>query len=396
MPQLATRHRTALRLQEAGEGPLDRRATWTELFFDLVFVVAIAQLADALHADVSVRGAAVFAGLFVPVWWTWTTYAYAADLFDDDEGAFGAVLVGAMLLVAGMAATIPHAFDGRTAGFVVAYGLLRADLVALYAWAQRTDARLRPLVGPHLVGFTAGGLIFVASLAVPGAARYAVWALAIAVDLITGVLVYVRRGDLPRHLSHMPERFGLFTLIVLGEAIIAVSVGTAQADWAVGSALTAALGFALAAALWRLYFARFDADVFNWALAGGPSERRRSFVFGYGHLPLLAAIAAVGVGVWVAIEEAVRGGPAAHAAPLLGVALAAALLALSAIQSAAPAGLPARVLAGRLAVAALAGALAAVGDGLDSLALMAILAIALVAQTAFEAALDPVGSRAGG
>src|SRR3954471_10389987 len=80
-----------------------------------------------------------------PVWWTWTNYAYVADLFDADEGPFRLVLLGAMLFVGGLAATIPDAFDGETAGFVVAYALLRGDLLLVYAWAWSTDLRLRRL-----------------------------------------------------------------------------------------------------------------------------------------------------------------------------------------------------------------------------------------------------------
>jgi low temperature requirement A protein (LtrA) len=119
-----------LRLQEAGAQPVERHATWTELFFDLVFVVAVAQLASGLRDHLSMDGAIAFVGLFVPVWWTWTTYAYAADLFDADEAAFRAVLLGAMLLVAAPAATVPDAFEGRTVGFVLAYAALRVDLLA--------------------------------------------------------------------------------------------------------------------------------------------------------------------------------------------------------------------------------------------------------------------------
>ncbi|MBO0810378.1 MAG: low temperature requirement protein A, partial [Actinobacteria bacterium] len=311
----------SLRLQEAGESRAERHATWTELFFDLVFVVAVAQLAAGLHGHQTVPGALAFAGLFVPVWWTWTTYAYAADLFDADDGPFRAVLLGAMLLVAALAATIPAAFAGRTGGFVIVYAILRADLLAVYAWAWRSDRALRALVGPHIAGFAAGGIGWLCSLAVAAPGRYLVWAASIAIDLVTGLVAYLRGGDVPRHRSHMPERFALFTLIVLGESIIAVSLGTARSAWAVSSVLTAGLGFVLAALLWWLYFARFDDAVFDWALAGSAAERRRSFVFGYGHLPVLAALAAVGVGVRVAIEQAVAHGPAPRTAPLLGLAV---------------------------------------------------------------------------
>jgi low temperature requirement protein LtrA len=348
-----------LRLQEASEWVSDRHATWTELFFDLVFVVAVAQLAAGLHDHLSLAGAAAFVGLFTPAVWTWTTYACLGDLFDADEGLFRFVLLAAMLLVAGYAATIPSAFEGRSTGYVVAYALLRADIVALYAWAWRSDPQLRVLARKHALGLGAGLVIWLASLALDEPARYAVWALAIACDLATGVAVYGGAADVPRQRSHMPERFGLFTLIVLGESIIAVSVGTAHAHWAAESLLTAAAGFALAAALWWLYFARFDEEVFNWALRGGPDARRRSFVFGYSHLALYPALAAVGVGVNLAIEAAIDPAPGGQAPVVTGVGVAAYLIGLSAIQAAAPRGLAASAVRARAIV--VVGALAVAG-----------------------------------
>jgi low temperature requirement protein LtrA len=186
----------------------------------------------------------------------------------------------------------------------------------------------------------------------------------------------------------MPERFGGFTLIVLGESVIAVSAGTAQAAWAVGSVLTAGLGFMFAAALWWMYFVRFDDDVFNWALAGGLSQRRRAFVFGYGHLTVFAALAAVGVGIRLDIEEAIDGRHAAHAAPVLGTGLLGALIGLSLIQSAAPSGLPSLALAGRSTLAAGAIALAVVGHELRALTLMALIAAPVAAQALLEAMVE--------
>jgi low temperature requirement protein LtrA len=367
-----------LRLQEADEAASERHATWTELFFDLVFVVAVAQLAAGLHDHLSFTGAVAFFGLFVPVWWTWTTYAYIGDLFDADEGMFRFVLLAAMLLVAGFAATIPSAFEGRSDGYVVAYALLRADLVALYAYAWRTDPGLRVLAGKHALGLGLGMAIWLASLAFDEPARYVVWALAIACDLLTGVAVYGGGAEVPRQRSHMPERFGLFTLIVLGESVIAVSVGTIHAEWAAVSLFTAAAGFALAAGLWWLYFARFDDQVFNWALTGGPSARRRSFVYGYGHLVLYPALAAVGVGVKLAIESAIDPSSGGHATVVLGIGLVAYLVSLSAIQAAAPRGLEPRAARARAIVALGALAIAAFGSGLSPALAVALMAGAVV------------------
>jgi low temperature requirement protein LtrA len=354
-----------LRLQEATEEASERHATWTELFFDLVFVVAVAQLAAGLHDHLSLTGVAAFAGLFAPVVWTWTTYAYLGDLFDADEGLFRFVLLAAMLLVAGFAATIPSAFAGRSLGFVIAYALLRADIVALYAWAWRTDPHLRTLARKHTLGLGLGLLVWLASLALDEPARYAVWALAIVCDLLTGVAVYGGEVEVPRQRSHMPERFGLFTLIVLGESIIAVSVGTIHANWAAGSLFTAAAGFGLAAGLWWAYFARFDEDVFNWALRGGADARRRSFVYGYAHLILYPALAAVGVGVKLAIEGAIDPAAGDHAPAVLGFGVAAYMISLSAIQAAAPQGLPRGAACGRASLVVGALVLAACGSHLS-------------------------------
>jgi low temperature requirement protein LtrA len=374
----------SIRLQEAGEKPVERHATWTELFFDLVFVVAVAQLAAGLDRHLSVTGALAFAGLFVPVWWTWTTYAYVADLFDADDGPFRVVLLGAMLLVAALAATIPAAMVGRTGGFVIAYAVLRADLVAVYVWAWHSDRRLRALVGPHIVGFSLGGIVWLSSLAITAPERYVAWGIAIAIDLATGLVAYLRGPDVPRHRSHMPERFGLFALIVLGESVIAVSLETARSSWAAGSIAAAGLGFVLAAVLWWLYFARFDETVFDWALAGGAGERRRAFVFGYGHVLVFAALAAVGVGIRVAIEEAIGGSRATHAAALLGLAVATYLAALSMVQRAAPRGVPTSALAGRAAVAAALVALAILGKNLSALIFVALATIAVLGQAVVE------------
>jgi low temperature requirement protein LtrA len=378
-----------LRLQEVGDREVERHATWTELFFDLVFVVCVAQLATGLHGRPTLAGAATFAALFVPVWWTWTTYAYVADLFDADDVAFRAVLLGAMLLVAAQGATIAAAFDGRTTGFGVAYAILRADLLAVYAWAWRSDPALRRLTGAHFSGFSVGLAVWLAALAFDGPARYVLWGVAIAIDLATGLVAYLRPADVPRHSSHMPERFGLFVLIVLGESVIAVSVGTADAHWALGSAATAALGFVLASALWWLYFARFDGEVFSWALAGGDQARRRSFVFGYGHLPMLAALAAVGVAVKLGIEQAIARGGHPHTAAVLGIALAAYLVSLTAVQRAAPRSLERPAVAGRCALAAGAVLLAVLGDHLGVLELVGLPAAALCAQVALETAVAP-------
>ncbi len=152
--------------------------------------------------------------------------------------------------------------------------------------------------------------------------------------------------------------------------------------------MTATLGFTLVACLWWMYFARFDAEVFDWALAGGLRERRRSFVFGYGHLAVFAALTAVGVGVKLAIEEAIAHGEHPHAAVVLGLGLAVYVLALTGVQRAAPRGVGAAAVAGRGGLVAVALTLAVLGGHVGALALVGIAAGAVVAGTVAEAVFD--------
>ena len=97
----------------------ERHATWLELFFDLVFVVAVAQLADGLGEDPSVHGFLVFAGLFVAVWWAWVGYTFYADRFDTDDPPHRILKIAGMFAEPVLASVIPDAFHGATASFAV-------------------------------------------------------------------------------------------------------------------------------------------------------------------------------------------------------------------------------------------------------------------------------------
>jgi low temperature requirement protein LtrA len=118
-----------LRTLEEGDG---RRASYLELFFDLVFVVAIAQLAHELVVDHSLAGFGTFAGLFLPVFIAWQGFSFYADRFDTDDVLFRGVMLWAMLAIAALAIQIPDVAHGESAGFVVAYVILRSLMVALY------------------------------------------------------------------------------------------------------------------------------------------------------------------------------------------------------------------------------------------------------------------------
>jgi len=135
-PRLRTRGRD---LDEA------RRATWLELFFDLVFVAAVGQLANALAADPTPERFFEFLGLFAPVWWAWMGFTFYANRFDTDDLPYRLLLLAAMFGVAVLATTIPSVFDGATTGFPIAYVAVRVVLLLLYARAARHVAEARAL-----------------------------------------------------------------------------------------------------------------------------------------------------------------------------------------------------------------------------------------------------------
>jgi low temperature requirement protein LtrA len=150
-------------------------------------------------------------------------------------------------------------------------------------------------------GFAAA--LWVLAIFVPEPGRYWVWGLALAVDLATPFVMRKEGAKVPLDASHLPERFGLFTILVLGEAIAAAIVGLGHVHWDVPATVTAILGVLIATSLWWVYFDNLDG--FN-IRRRGTQKNWRPTVWIYAHLPLAAALAAAGVGVEHAIIAAVH------------------------------------------------------------------------------------------
>ena len=375
----------------------ERHASWLELFFDLVFVLAVAELAHYLHAHLTPSGFLGFAFLFLPVWLVWSNFSYYADLFDADGPFYRVVMLAAMLFSIALAVNVYGALDGGSdaVGFAAAYVALRLLLVGLYAWAGRHVEEARSVAFWHVAGFSAGALIWGASLFVPEPARYWMWALGLLVEMATPVLAQFLVLDRPPvQESHLPERFGLFTIVVLGESILVTGVGVSDTEWAAGSVAVAALGFAAVGCLWWIYFDRVaDASAVEHAFTHGVRELLVGFAWSYGHLAIYAALTATAVGIQVAIGGAA--GPAldasARAALCGGVSIY--LLVVAVLHRLSPEPPTGRASAARLVVAAFALALVPLGGVLSPPALVGLLALALVGLTAFEGL--GAGQRAG-
>ena len=367
-----------LRTLEGDDGD-ERHATWLELFFDLVFVVAIAQLADGLAEDPSVRGFLIFAGFFVAVWWAWVGYTFYADRFDTDDPPHRVLMIAGMFAVAVLASVIPDAFHGETVSFALAYAGVRAIVVLLNLRAWWHLPAARPLLNVYIPAFTASILIFLVSTAVEPPYRYWLWALALVIDLGTPLASAGRIRLVPIHASHIPERVGLFTIIVFGESVLAVVVGTSTVSWGGESAAAAALGFGVAGALWWIYFDYVDSSIVRRTIRAGQ-------IYLYAHLPLLVGLTAFGAGIKLGIKATQETGLTEEVSWIISVGVALFMASVAALHLVTTRTRRDVELWLRLGTAALALGLGALGPDLVIVPLLAILAGALAAQVVLELA----------
>jgi low temperature requirement protein LtrA len=268
-----------------------------ELFFDLVFVLAITQCTSLMSDDPTWRGLGHGMLILGLLWWSWVGYAWLTSVFDPEEGAVRLALFGAMAAFLIAAICEPKAFDGLALEFAVAYGAVRAAHIALFLIASRDDPGFRRSSLGLAVGTSIGvGLLIAGSFLDPGP-RAAVWALALALDMAEPYLFGSEGWHLePRHFA---ERHGLIIIIALGESIVAIGVGAgAEMTWGIAGA--AALGIAILAAMWWMYF-DIVALVSARRLAAAPEGRVMNELardsYSYIHFVMVAGIILVALGL---------------------------------------------------------------------------------------------------
>lgn len=288
MPRLFQRDHPRLRINETAEEL--RHATWLELFYDLVFVVAVAQLAHQLSDDLSVAGFLTYAALYVPVWWAWTGQTFYANRFDTDDTLHRLTSLLQVSAVAVLAASTAEATGDRSAVFALAYAAVRFVLIIEYLRARKWVPEARPLIDRYLTGFGLAATLWALSPLLDEPARYVVWTVAMLIDLGTPLLSRKQQGKLPPQSQHLPERFGLFVVIVLGEAFSGLVAGLTGGDLTVGTLSIAAAGITIAVGVWWIYFADVAESVALRTRVAGQ-------VWVYGHLLLFICVTAIGVGI---------------------------------------------------------------------------------------------------
>lgn len=299
----------------------ERAATPLELFFDLCFVVAVALLAADLHHGIvdghPGEAALTYALLFVPIWWAWMSFTWFATAFDHDDPVHRVLTMLQMAGVVAVAATAHAAAGGDLVPFVLAYTAMRVPLVLQWVRAARHDVVNRPFATTYAAGLSGAQVLGVLGALLGGSAMPVLFVLALATDLLTPVAAVRRAPGRVFHPGHVAERYGLFTLIVLGETVLAVTIAVqevVEGDVALGPAVAIAVAaLVIVFAGWWTYFDTLGRD-------GLTRNRRAAFVWGYGHYLLYAALAAVGAGVQAQLELVAHGSehgaPAAVAVPV--------------------------------------------------------------------------------
>jgi low temperature requirement protein LtrA len=314
-----------------------RSATPLELFFDLCFVVAVAQASNSLHhalAEDHLREAVVgFTPVFFAIWWAWMNFTWFASAYDNDDVFYRLTvflqIAGVLILAAG----VPRAFDDQDFGIVtLGYVVIRTGLVIQWLRAARSDAARRTTGRRYALGVSLCMVGWGGLLLLPDDWALVGWLVMVPAEL--AVPVWAERAEPTTwHPRHIVERYGLFTLIVLGESVLAATVAM-QSAFDAGEELPALLavafgGLLIVASLWWIYFSQPAEDVVDRARSAFESGNARfSFGWGYGHLPVFAAAAAVGAGLAVAGDQAVDHAELSARGATLAVAIPVALFML--------------------------------------------------------------------
>ncbi|MBK9241771.1 MAG: low temperature requirement protein A [Acidobacteria bacterium] len=302
-----------------------RVATPLELFFDLVFVVAIAQAAAGLHHAIgdahALDGLVGYLMVFFAIWWAWMNFTWFASAYDSDDTPYRVLvfvqITGALIMAAG----VPDMFEHQAPNVATlgGYVVMRLALVTQWLRAAAADAERRTTALRY-----AGG-VAVAQVAWVAAGVAAVWSGPVFLMLVALELAVPawaeRAGATTWHPHHIAERYGLLVVIVLGESILAstLAVQAALKSGETVLALTPIISGALliSFSMWWVYFDR--------PAHGLLTSLRKALTWGYGHYLIFAAVAAVGAGIAVSVDQVTGHGQVSARAAGYAVAIPVAL-----------------------------------------------------------------------
>jgi low temperature requirement protein LtrA len=282
----------------------DERVTSLELFFDLVFVLALTQCTTLITAHGGWEG--LLQGVLVlgMLWWSWVGYSWLTSVVDPEEGLVRLAMFIAMAAFLVAALSVPGAFGADALVFALAYAVVRIAHIMLFVLASREDPALRHSVLGLAVSTAIGsGLLIAASFAGDGV-QLAIWGVALVLDAGGPLVIDMSGWRLVP--GHFAERHGAVVIIALGESIVAIGVGAHERIDA-GIVTAAVLGLVTAACLWWAYFdvtAIVGEEMLARAEPGAEQNRVARDAYSYLHFPMVAGIALLAVGVKQTVADA--------------------------------------------------------------------------------------------
>ncbi len=306
---------------------IEKRASWLELFYDLIFVASFIQLGNGLSGHVSIHGALAFAGVFLTLWVAWTGYTFFANRYTVDDFVHRLMVFAQMFAVGGMTLNASRVLDHELFGFAISAGLAQLIVAALHyrAWKQVPETRPYAAYWGGVFGLCGG--IWVVSAWLEVNLALGLWGVATLLLLLSPL----SRQSLslserfPIDFEHLGERYGLLTLIVLGESFVKVLSALTADDHS--PYLASGVLLAMTCALWWVYFD----DVAGAHVRAG---KARWVVWLYGHIPVQIGITGVGVALKKALQFTWDAPAPAGYRWLLAGFLAMALFGVAAIDSA--------------------------------------------------------------
>ncbi|HSR93658.1 MAG TPA: low temperature requirement protein A [Solirubrobacterales bacterium] len=273
------------------------RVTPLELFFDLVFVLAITQCTALMSHHPTWSG--LVQGLLVlgMLWWAWTGYSWLTSVLDPEEGAVRLVMFGAMAALLLVSLCVPDAFGSLALAFALIYGVVRSAHIALFMLASPEDDGLRHSVLGLAVSTAVAVVLLLAASLFDGLAQGALWALALFLDM-AGPYFFGSEGW-KLSPEHFAERHGLIVIIALGESIVAIGVGASH-TLSLGIGTAAVLGVALTAAMWWTYFDIVAIVAGRRLIEAEPGRAQNEMArdsYSYLHLVMVAGIVLAALGM---------------------------------------------------------------------------------------------------
>ena len=316
-------------LQSTDDQRIERHADWLELLFDLIFVAAISQVLTNLSGSYTAVTFLESIPLFFAIWWGWCGHTFYLDRFGTDDILNRIITMAQMVVVAYLAINVKNALTTSGSGFAISYAVLRFILVAEYIRVGRLIPEARPLTNRYSIGFGIAALIWLLSAFIPGPWRFVFWGIALLVDFLTPFTAGDIHINFPVHPTHLPERFGLFTIIIIGEAIVSVVFAISNVGSGIYTGLIGLMGLVISFTIWWGYFEE----------AGGAEARvqERGDQIGkyqlwlYSHFPLLLGIVGTAAGLIDIINLPFGSELSGSDAWILCISLSIALLSLSLI-----------------------------------------------------------------